>query len=135
MFFVIILFLSVKIGLMVSFGTVGNLGSILTLGIVPMLLSYIVYLLVGSPVLWLLGYFFKVTMLTSMVSSIFVALIVLIPFSLGVVDYFSDYNNYMFNFFTLIGLLLSVVVYAVAFFLLSKKSRGRDKLCLFNSFP
>ena len=121
MFFVIIIFLSVKIGLMVSFGTVGDLGSILTLGIVPMLLSYLVFLLVGSPVLWLFSHFFKVTMLTSMVSSIFVALIVLIPFSLSIVENFSNYNDDMFNVFTLIGSLLGVVVYAVSFFLLRKK--------------
>ena len=135
MFFVIILFLSVKVGLMVSVGTVGDLGTILTLGIVPMLLSYIVFLLVGSPILWLLSHFFKVTMLTSIVSSIFIALIVLIPFSLSVAVYFSDYNNYMFSVFTLLGLLFSVAVYAVTFFWLSKKRRGRDKLFLFNSLP
>ena len=121
MLFVIIFFLFVKIGLMLSFGTAGDLGTILMLGITPMLLSYITLLLVGSPILWLLIRFFKVTIITSIVGTTIITAIALIPFSLSIVENIPDYNAHLFNIFTLMGMLLSVIIYAVTFLQLGTK--------------
>jgi hypothetical protein len=121
MLFVIVLFLSVKIGLMVSFGTMGDLSTIVTLGIVPMLLSYIIFLVVGSSVLWFVGRFFDVTIFSSVFGSMIAAAIILIPFSLGVINNLPEYNDYIFNIFTFLGLLFGVFIHAFTFFYFSKK--------------
>jgi len=106
---------------MVEVGTIGGVGLVFKTGMFAMFLMYMIFFIVGTPVLWLVGRFFKLTMFLSLLGVTIVTSLVFIPFSFIVVENFSEYNEHIFNVYTFIGLMLGMFLYAFTFFKLRKK--------------